>query len=174
MGKGNSLMCFSVDQAAFPVAANSPYFSKVVAAAVVRQLHTLDFIAAPASGNEFGLFHSVIPVWYGDNGIDVIIHWTSSANMTGNVVLGADFEIMAEGYVITSDNFFGAQTTTFTNDSEDDDEMRVTTISFTSAQTDDISAKDIFRLKVYRDTDAGGDTEPGIVKLHQIELREGT
>ncbi len=174
MGKGNSLLYFTALQASYPATATSPYASKLVNTATVRQPDTINYIAAPGT-NEWIYFTSRVPMFYNeDNGIDVYIYWTASTAAADDVIWGVAFEQLPSTTTpITGDSFAVARTVTDTGNAGGSDYMQICSISFTEAQADYLAGGVNFRMKIYRDTDDAGDDHAGIVYLHAVDLREG-
>ncbi len=173
MAKGNSLMCFSALQVSYPVTANSPYCSKLVGAATVRQVDVINYVTAPAA-NAWIYFTGKMPDSFTTaNGIVVDIYWTASTAAADDVIWGVAFEYVTGSQLITADSFDTANVITDTGNAGGADFLQICSISFASDEIDDLVPGGDFRVKVYRDTDAAGDDHAGIAQLHMIELKEG-
>jgi hypothetical protein len=126
----------------------------------------LDFDAAT---DEAAVFVGYIPE--GANlasGITVRISWAATSATSGDCVWGAQFED-STGHDIDADGFDTATTATTTTSGTSG---VVNTTSITCTTIDSLVAGDCFRLKIYRDADAGGDTMTGDAELVAVELRQ--
>lgn len=130
----------------------------------------LDF---DASTDEAAIFSGVLPKHYAGGGITVYIHWAATSATSGDVIWGVQFERIGEGSQdIDSDGFASAKTVTATA-SGTSGNVDIASVAFTNgAEIDSIAVGEVFRLKVYRDADAGGDTMSGDAELLAVELRE--
>lgn len=124
------------------------------------------------SSDEEAVFEAVMPTNYSGQGIDVTIVWMATSATTDSVVWGAQFERHADdAFDLDSDSFDSAQEATGTAPSASG-EVSYDTISFTNAQIDGVVAGESYRLKVYRDADAGGDTMTGDAELLRVIVDE--
>lgn len=100
------------------------------------------------------------------SGLTVKIHWSATSATTGDVTWGVQFERMTSD--IDADSFDTA-TTGSTTCSGTNGTPVVTSI--TATNIDGIVAGSLYRLKVYRDANAGTDTMVGDAELIAVEVR---
>lgn len=130
----------------------------------------LDF---DASTEETVYFRDVLPNTYSGNGVTVDVEYAMTSATSGDVIWGAAWELLAgESQDLDSDGFASAKTVTQTV-SATSGKVKAASITFADgAEMDFVGAADLFRLKVYRDADAAGDTATGDAELLQVVLRE--
>lgn len=127
----------------------------------------LDF---DAGTDEAAVFVGVLPRNYAGGGLTLTIHWAATSATSGDVVWAAQIE--RANTDLDADSFATAQTATGTANGTSGI-LTGTAIAFTSgANMDSLAAGEPFRLKVYRDADAGGDTATGDAELVVVELKE--
>lgn len=151
-------------------AANEPPSSNYATLDTRNGHLVLDFDAAT---DESAIFTTVLPRHYAGGGITVYIHWAATSATSGDVIWGVQFERIGEGQQdIDSDGFASAQTVTATAPGTSGN-VDIASVAFTDgAQIDSIAVGEAFRLKVYRDADAGGDTMSGDAELVAVCLKE--
>ena len=125
----------------------------------------LDFDAAT---DESAVFVGVVPEGATlTSGIVVRLSWAATSATSGDCVWGVQFE-KTTGQDIDSDSFDTVATGTTTTSGTSG---VVNTTSITITTIDSLAAGDCYRLKVYRDADAGGDTMTGDAELVAVEIR---
>lgn len=103
------------------------------------------------------------------SGLIVRLFWSATSATAGNVTWGIQFERMTGD--IDADSFDTA--TVGTTACSGTNGTPVVT-SITATNIDEITAGDLYRLKVYRDADAGTDTMVGDAELIAVEVRSAT
>ena len=123
-----------------------------------------------AGTDENAVFLSLMPEAASfTTGITAILKWTAATATSGDCVWVVAFERMNTD--IDSDSFAtGVSGTTTTNGTSGI--PNTTSINFSSSEIDGTTAGDMFRIKVTRDADAGGDTMTGDAQLIAVELRQ--
>ena len=145
---------------------NQPPASNFATLDTRNSVATLDFDAAT---DESAIFVGVIPQAATlTSGIKVIISWAATSATSGDCVWGVQFE-KTTGQDIDSDSFDTATTGTTTTSGTSG---VVNTTSITCTTIDSLAAGDCFRIKIYRDADAGGDTMTGDAELVAVELQQ--
>lgn len=163
MASGNTLAVFTARDNETPLSA--------YAQLDYRNGHwVLDF---DASTEESAMFASVLSRSYAGGGITVYIHWAATSAVSGDVIWAVQFERIGEGQQdIDSDGFATAGTVTATAPGTSG-HLDIASIAFTDGPSiDSLAVGEGFRLKVYRDADAGGDTMAGDAELRFVELKE--
>jgi len=163
MASGNTLLTLSAMDSTPPA---SSY-----ATMDVRNAHpVLDFDAA---ADESALFECVLPRLYAGGGLTVYIHWAATSATSGDVIWGVAIERIGEGQQdLDADGFATANTVTATA-SGTSGNIDIASVAFTAgAQMDSIAVGEAFRLKLYRDADAAGDTMAGDAEVMAIEIKE--
>lgn len=149
--------------AIFTPLSNQPPASNYATLSTFNSMAVLDFDAAT---DEAAVFVGVIPEGAVlTSGLTVIVKWLTEDVAQNDAVIGA--QIMRLTGDASSDSFDTAATTT--TGAEPANEVASTSISLTNI--DSLTAGDAFRLKVYRDADAAGDTIAGDIKVISVELR---
>jgi hypothetical protein len=130
-------------------------------------ISVLDFDAA---ADENAVFPSIVPEAADfTTGIAVRIHWTATSATSGDTVWVGAFE--RSNTDLDSDSFAtGVSGTSTTNGTSGI--VTVTTINFSGSEIDGVTAGDLFRFRLTRDADAGGDTMTGDAEVISIELRQ--
>jgi hypothetical protein len=130
-----------------------------------NSIAVLDF---DAGTDEAAVFVGVIPQAATlTSGIKVRIFWMATSATSGDCVWGAQFEKFGTDY--DSDSFDTATTVTTTASGT----SGIAVVSeITCTTIDSLSAGDMFRIKIYRDADAGGDTMTGNAELVAVELQQ--
>ncbi len=118
-------------------------------------------------------FEGVLPRHYDGGGVTCSVVWMASSATTNAVVWAIQFERHQDDTDdLDSDGFAAAQTATATAPSASG-EAGYDDIAFTDgAQMDSVAAGEHFRIKLYRDADAVGDTLSGDAELLAVEIRE--
>jgi hypothetical protein len=163
MASGDTLLIFTALNNE-PPAANYATFD-------TRNSHpVLDFDKAT---DEFAVFGAVLPRHYGGGGITVYLHWSATTVTTGDVIWGAAFERIGEGQQdIDADSFASAKTVTATAPGTSG-LLDIAEIAFANgAEIDSIAVGEGFRLQIYRDANAAGDTADNDAELRFVELKE--
>ena len=163
MASGNTLAVFT------PLHNEPP--ATVYATLDLRNGHPcLDFDAAT---DEDAVFTGILPANYAGGGLTVTLIWAATSATSGDVVWNAAIERMDdEGIDIDSDSFAAAQAATATAPAATG-QLQYTSITFTSgAQMDSLAATEMFRIKVTRDANAGGDTMVGDAELLGVRISE--
>ena len=125
----------------------------------------LDFDAAT---DESAVFVGSIPQGATlTSGIKVIISWSATSATSGDCVWGTQWE-KTTGQDIDSDGFDTATTATTTTNAASG---YINTTAITCTSIDSLAAGDCFRLKVYRNAAAAGDTMTGDVELIAVEIQ---
>lgn len=120
--------------------------------------------------NESAVFMSVLPQNYEMNGINVILYWTATSAIAGDVLWSVSFDNMSGD--IDSDSFATALNLADTCNGTSGT-IEKTTISFTDgAEIDNLIIGNLFRVKVTRLASDGSDTMVGDAELLAVELRE--
>ena len=102
------------------------------------------------------------------SGIVVSIYWMATTATTGNVRWGAQFEIMNTD--LDSDSF---DTATEAHSATNGTSGRITITYITCTAIDSLSANQMFRIKIYRDTtDTTNDTMTGDAEIVAIVLTQ--
>ena len=131
-----------------------------------NSIAVLDF---DAGTDEAAVFVGVIPQAATlTSGIKVRISWAATSATSGDCVWGAQFE-KTTGEDIDADSFDTATTATTTTSGTSG---VVNTTEITCTTIDSLAAGDTFRIKIYRDADAGGDTMTGDAELVAVELQQ--
>ena len=144
---------------------NQPPASNFATLDTRNSLAVLDFDAAT---DESAVFVGVVPEGATlTSGIVVRLSWAATSATSGDCVWGVQFE-KTTGQDIDSDSFDTAATGTTTTSGTSG---VVNTTSITITTIDSLAAGDCYRLKVYRDADAGGDTMTGDAELVAVEIR---
>lgn len=151
---------------AFTPLDNQPPASNFATLDTRNSIAVLDFDAAT---DEAAVFVGTIPQSATlTSGIKVIISWAATSATSGDCVWGVQFE-KTTGQDIDSDSFDTATTGTTTTSGTSG---VVNTTTITATTIDSLAAGDCFRIKVYRDADAGGDTMTGDAELVAVELQQ--
>ena len=131
---------------------------------ILRFDDTVDWIA---------IFSAVLPNAYSAGGVDVEIYWAADAAIINNVKWNALWERRELDVTdMDSDSFATGKSVTTTTANAAGEVVR-TTISFSNgAEMDNLVKNEMFRLKVFRDANAGGDTLIGDAHLVSVNLRE--
>ncbi len=132
----------------------------------------IDTAAAPAD-SENVVFSSVMPIlWDVGNDLQVRIDWVAAAAVAGDVKWDAAFEALAAGAQdIDADGFAAIQTVTDTTNGTSGVITR-TTIPFSQAQADALTAGTAYRLQIVRDANDVGDTMVGDAQIVQVSIAE--
>jgi hypothetical protein len=130
-----------------------------------NSIAVLDFDAAT---DEAAVFVGFVPeAAVLSSGIKVRIAWMATSATSGDCVWGAQFE---RGNTDLDSDSFDTATTATTTTSGTSGIANVTEITCTTI--DSLVAGDLFRVKIYRDADAGGDTMTGDAELVAVELQQ--
>ncbi len=136
----------------------------------------LDFDDAAAT--ESAIFSAVLPRHYAGGGITVLLHWSATTAITGNVMWQSAFErmsaIASAPLDIDTDGF--ATPVTWTAQATDptlSGNVVIDSQAHTNgAQINSIAVGDLFRIKVERLGSNASDTMVGDAELLGVELRE--
>ena len=101
----------------------------------------------------------------------LVIVWTATTAITGDVKWDAGFERMDTATDIDADSFAAIQTVTTTAPGTSGFPA-YSSIAFTNAQIDGLLVAEAFRLKITRNAAAAGDTMAGDAEALAFELRE--
>jgi hypothetical protein len=144
---------------------NQPPASNFATLDTRNSIAVLDF---DAGTDEAAVFVGVIPQAATlTSGIKVRIFWMATSAESGDCVWGAQFEKFGTDY--DSDSFDTATTVTTTASGT----SGIAVVSeITCTTIDSLAAGDLFRIKIYRDADAGGDTMTGDAELVAVELQQ--
>lgn len=125
-----------------------------------------------AVDEEAALWEAVMPAGYADGDVTVKLFWAANAVTSGDVKWGVAFErINASGLDIDADSFASQQTATTTCGGTDG-YVVTTSITFTQAQADGISAGEPFRIVVVRHGDDAADTMDADAQLLRVSVEE--
>ena len=102
------------------------------------------------------------------SGLKVRIHWMATSATTGNVRWGAQFE---RGNTDLDSNSFDAAVEATTAVPGTSGTPTVTELTITTI--DGLTAGDLYRLRVYRDTSDAADTMTGDAEILAVEVRSG-
>jgi hypothetical protein len=132
-----------------------------------NNIAVLDF---DADADEHAIFVGIIPEAADfTTGITARLHWMATSATSGDVVWVVAFE--RSNTDLDSDSFAtGVSGTSTTNGTSGI--VTVTSINFSGSEIDGVTAGDLFRVKVTRDADAGGDTMTGDAELIAVEIRQ--
>ena len=146
---------------------NQPPSSNFATLDTRNSIAVLDF---DASTQESAVFVGVIPesAILG-SGLSVRIHWMATSATSGNCVWGVQIERMNTDE--DADSFGTAATATSTTNATSG---IITTTSITITTIDSVAAGEPYRLKVYRDAAAAGDTMTGDAELVAVEVRSAS
>lgn len=153
--------------ARFNAAANQP---PGAAYATFNTRNAIAVLEYDAATDENAVFLSTIPEAADfTTGITAILKWAAATATSGDCVWVVAFERMNTD--MDSDSFAtGVSGTTTTNGTSGI--PNTTSINFTGSEIDGLTAGDMFRVKVTRDADAGGDTMTGDAQLVAVEIRQ--
>jgi hypothetical protein len=127
---------------------------------------TLDFDAAT---DEAAVFVGVIPEGANlSSGLSIHLSWAATSATTGNCEWGVQVE-KTTGHDIDGDGF---DTAAVANTATSGTSGVINTTAITLTTIDSLAAGDAFRLRVYRDADAVGDTMTGDAELIAVEVRQ--
>ncbi len=161
-GGGSQLDRFNANDASFP--ASSP--------AVAQSRNEHPVLAFDDTTDENVIFNSLMSEDYSDGALTVEIHWVAKTATTGDVKWDVAFETLADaGQDIDSDSFATVQSSTDTTDGTSG-KITVSSIAFTQAQADAIAKGDVYRLKLTRDANAGGDTLSGDAEVLRVSIKQ--
>lgn len=145
---------------------NQPPASNFATLDTRNSVAVLDFDAAT---DESAVFVAVIPQAATlTSGIKVRISWAATSATSGDCVWAAQFE-KTTGEDIDADSFDTATTATTTTSGTSG---VVNTTEITCTTIDSLAAGDCYRIKIYRDADAAGDTMTGDAELVAVELQQ--
>jgi hypothetical protein len=121
----------------------------------------------------FAVFSAVLPRNYDGGGITSYVHWSADGVTANDVIWGVAFERIGDGQQdIDSDGFASFNIVTGTAPGTDGF-VTIDNIAFTNgAEIDSIAVGELFRIKVWRDAEAGGDDMVADAELHAVELKE--
>lgn len=137
-----------------------------------RNIHpVLDF--SPTT-DEAAVFTSVMHHDYnGPTGTSVAIHYSMETATTGTIVWQAAWERIGEGQQDIDTDGFAAFNSISGVVPSTSGHVDVLLVQFTDgADMDNVSAGELFRLKIQRDADNASDSAPGDAELHAVVLRE--
>ena len=155
------LAAFDANDATFPAA--DP------AAASSRNGHPI--LAFDDTTDESVIFHDTMSNDYSDDALTVDVDWVASAATTGDVGWDVAFErITPGGQDIDSDGFAAVQSGSSTTSGTSGIVTR-TSIAFTQAQADAMTAGDAFRVSVTRDTGVGSNMT-GDAQVLRVSVRQ--
>lgn len=161
---GNRMESTARRIAVFTPLDNQPPASNFATLDTRNSVAVLDF---DAGTDEFAVFVGEIPAGVDlSSGIQVVISWAATSATSGDCVWSAEFE-KTTGQDIDSDSFDTATTATTTT-SGTSGVVNTTTITCTAI--DSLTNGDVFRVRISRDANAGGDTMTGDAELVAVEL----
>lgn len=137
----------------------------------VRNNHNvLDFDQSTIEGSNF---RKVLPRHYSSGNIVAYIHYSATGITTGDVVWGVSFERISDSQQdIDADGFATEQTVTTTVPGTDG-HVKIASLTITAgANTDNIAAGELFRVRVRRVANDGADTAAADAEFHALELKE--
>lgn len=163
MATGNTLLVFAAQD-------NEPPSSAFATLDTLNLHPVLDF---DKDTDESAVFTGILPRSYAGGGITVYIHYAADGLTTGDVVWNSAFERIGDGQLdIDGDSFATANAATVTVPGTEG-HVDIASIAHTDgAEIDSIAVGELFRLKITRDANAGGDTADDDVQLLQVELKE--
>jgi len=143
---------------------NQPPASNFATLDTRNSVAVLDFDAAT---DESAIFVGTMPFGVPlGAGIKVRIFWAATSATSGSCIWAAEFE-RTTGQDIDSDSFAAATTATTATSGTSG---VVNTTEITSTTLDSIVEGDVFRIKIRRDADAGGDDMTGDAELVAVQL----
>lgn len=123
-------------------------------------------LAFDAAADEDVLFNNVIPANYSGGTINLHIDWISASATSGAVVWQAQFQRIAPtGIDLDSTTFDALQSAAAATTSGTSGIITRTTIPFTQAEADGVTAQDAFRLRIRRFGTTGTDTMTGDAQI---------
>lgn len=159
-GGGSQLSRFTANDAMFPASAPAGGFS--------RNGHAI--LTFDDTTDENVVFEDTMSDDYSDGALTVDIHWVAASATSGTVSWDVAFERIADaGQDIDSDGFAAVQTVTEVTDGTSGVTTK-TSIAFTQAQADGITAGDAYRLKLTRDVSDG--TMVGDAQVLRVSVRQ--
>jgi hypothetical protein len=161
---GNRMESTARRIAVFTPLDNQPPASNFATLDTRNSVAVLDF---DAGTDEFAVFVGEIPAGVDlSGGIQVVISWAATSATSGDCVWSAEFE-KTTGQDIDSDSFDTATTATTTTSGTSG---VVNTATITCTAIDSLTNGDVFRVRISRDANAGGDTMTGDAELVTVEL----
>ncbi len=132
-----------------------------------------DTAAAPAD-DENVVFAGTIPIsWETTNVIRLRIMWVAATATSGTVFWGAAIERDEAGVTDLDTDSFDTTRLESSIAPGVNGVVRGQTVDFTQAQADDVEPGDAFRLQVFRNANAAGDTMVGDAQAFAFILSEG-
>lgn len=136
----------------------------------LRNQHpVLDF---DASTEKTVCFTGVMPRHYSGGGIDVLLHFSAAATITGAGVWGTAFERLAPGEQSMDTDGFAAEKTVAVNVPTTGTLTAVALVQHSGAEVGGVTGGDPFRVRVARKAADAADTASGDLELIAVELRE--
>jgi hypothetical protein len=96
----------------------------------------------------------IMPPNYGGQGLVLRLTWYITADTTGNVIWGAQFENEPAGFDLSASSFDTAQTVTVDPVATTNQTMESDITFSSSSEIDSLTSGDQFRLRIYRDATA--------------------
>lgn len=124
------------------------------------------------STDEAMYFYGSMPLAYDGGGIWVEIEYAMTSATSGEVVWGVAWENLSdEAQDLDADGFASAKTVTDTV-SATSGKLRRAQLFFENTEIDGVVAKDLYRLKLYKDADAGADDASGDAEFKNLTAYE--
>lgn len=173
MASGNTLAIFRAQDNMPPATAYAQFDVEVGTSTPAENIPVLDFEDGTATAGEYADFYGVLPRTYAGGGLTVYLHWLSAAT-TGDCVWKAAFRRIADDAedLNTTAHTYDYNSVTATTASAAG-ELAYDTITFTDgADMDSLAVGESFILRIFRDSDAAGDTLAGDASLFAVEIKE--
>ena len=168
MATGDTLLLLTPLHAAFPSV--EPAYIANSSGASNRERPVIEFPQNSSVDTHADFLNLVMPSNYGGNGLDVILHFASVTDTSNDVKWNADIDNLDGGLIETVD-FVGPNTIDGTFTAAKTEQTVV--IPFTDgADMDNVTAGELFDLRITRDASDAGDTASGDVWLLAVELQE--
>ena len=173
MASGNSLFVFRAQDSAPTATAYAQPDTVTGTSTPAEGIPVLDFEDGTATSGEYVDFYGVFPRNYAGGGLTLTLYWLSAAT-TGDCVWSAAFRRIADDAedLDTTAHTYAYNSVTATTASAAG-ELDYATITFTDgADMDSLAVGEAFILRIFRDSDAAGDTLAGDASLFAVECKE--
>ena len=170
MATGDTLIVFTALHNVPPTTRFATFDTYVSGDTPTQEWAVLDF--DPGATTEFADFLGVCPGQYDDStAITVVLMWSSDAT-TGNVKWDVAFKTLTDDADDTDSKAFDTIQSSTDATANAAGEIAYTTINFTRAEADNLTANELFALRVERDSADAGDTmDSNDAELHAVEIK---
>ena len=173
MASGNTLIGFRAQDTCGPVTDYAQPDTEAGTSTPAEAIPVLDFEDGTATAGEYADFYGVFPRNYAGGGLTLTLYWLSAAT-TGDCVWKAAFRRIADDAedLTTTAHTYDYNSVTATTASAAG-ELDYAAITFTDgADMDSLAVGEAFILRIFRDSDAAGDTLAGDASLFAVEIKE--